>query len=171
MRVDLSPIRESLGAAIQFQEVQELASEPELGLIFSGPLEVKGSITNTGNGFLVTANLKFSYEGSCSRCLDTVNAAQEVTFTEEFNLEDNDSLLVIKGDQLDLSAYLAEQVLLALPMKLICKPECRGFCAECGVNLNQASCQCKNESFNPELAKLKTLLSLGGGGSNGESNQ
>lgn len=171
MKVDLSSIRETGGAAVQFQGVQELASEPQLGLNYTGPLEITGSITNTGNGFLVTANLKYSYNGNCSRCLDSVQGTQEVTLAEEFEPENNDSLLTIKGDKLDLTDYLAEQVLLNLPMKLICKPECRGFCAECGVNLNQTSCECIKENFNPELLKLKTLLSLEGGGSNGESNQ
>ena len=49
---------------------------------------------------------------------------------------------------------LREQVLLAIPMKPLCKPECKGLCPRCGVNLNLKDCGCAKEQFNPNLDAL-----------------
>ncbi len=47
-----------------------------------------------------------------------------------------------QGDGVLLEDVLREQVLLALPLKITCREECKGLCPQCGKNLNQEQCSC-----------------------------
>ena len=62
-----------------------------------------------------------------------------------------------RDERIDLSQMIVEQIVLALPMKPLCKPDCRGLCALCGANRNVASCECAPEETDPRWAPLKTL--------------
>jgi uncharacterized protein len=52
---------------------------------------------------------------------------------------------------------LAEQVLLAIPMKTICRSDCKGLCPHCGTNLNSDECRCESHAGDPRLAPLARL--------------
>src|SRR5579885_2513888 len=56
-----------------------------------------------------------------------------------------------------LEPVLEEQVLLALPMKVICQRDCRGLCPNCGANLNHEECRCETHSLDPRMAPLARL--------------
>jgi uncharacterized protein len=60
-----------------------------------------------------------------------------------------------RDERIDLSQMIVEQIVLALPMKPLCKPDCRGLCALCGANQNLASCECAPEDTDPRWAPLK----------------
>ena len=62
-----------------------------------------------------------------------------------------------KGDEIDLREILREQIYLSLPAKLICHPDCRGLCPQCGINLNEGQCRCTETLGHPGFAKLKNL--------------
>jgi len=62
-----------------------------------------------------------------------------------------------RDERIDLSQMMVEQIVLALPMKPLCKPDCRGLCALCGANRNLLSCDCGPEDTDPRWAPLKTL--------------
>jgi uncharacterized protein len=63
----------------------------------------------------------------------------------------------IHGDTLDLRATIQEQVLLALPMHVLCRPDCRGLCSRCGQPLNAGGCGCPPEEPDPRWAALSRL--------------
>ena len=52
---------------------------------------------------------------------------------------------------------LWEEFSLALPVKPLCRPDCRGLCPECGKNLNEGACGCSRDSGDPRLAALRQL--------------
>jgi uncharacterized protein len=58
------------------------------------------------------------------------------------------------GQGLFLADALAEQVHLALPMKVLCSAECKGLCPSCGANLNRDRCRCGPRPADPRLAPL-----------------
>jgi uncharacterized protein len=60
-----------------------------------------------------------------------------------------------KDDEIDLENLIREQILLAVPMKPLCKTECLGICPKCGENLNVRLCTCSTKEIDPRLAKLK----------------
>jgi uncharacterized protein len=64
-----------------------------------------------------------------------------------------------QGDGLLLEDVLREQVLLALPLKVTCREDCKGLCPQCGKNLNQEQCSCSTELEDPRWAALKDVRS------------
>jgi uncharacterized protein len=64
-----------------------------------------------------------------------------------------------QGDGLLLEDVLREQVLLALPLKVICRDDCRGLCAQCGQNLNEGQCSCATVMEDPRWTALREIRS------------
>ena len=73
----------------------------------------------------------------CSRCLTQVNQAIKQDFKKSYNID------ALK-DYLDINSDIREEVLLNFPMKVLCKPDCKGICLNCGVNLNNDKCRCNS---------------------------
>ena len=59
--------------------------------------------------------------------------------------------------QINPEALLWEEFLLSLPVKPLCRPDCRGLCASCGQNLNLGKCSCNKDEGDPRLAVLRNL--------------
>jgi len=77
---------------------------------------------------------------------------------EEERLKDDDTEIgFFEGEGLFLADVLKEQVLLSLPMKVICQSDCRGLCPSCGANLNHEECRCETHKSDPRLAPLARL--------------
>jgi uncharacterized protein len=106
----------------------------------------------------------------CARCVETVldevhrsfdlfySPLPHGTRPEEARLRDDDAEIgFFQGEGLFLADVLREQVLLALPMKVICRSDCRGLCPNCGANLNHEECRCETHSSDPRLAPLARL--------------
>src|SRR6266436_1805948 len=62
-----------------------------------------------------------------------------------------------QGSGLFLADVIKEQVLLALPVKVICQSDCRGLCPNCGANLNHEECRCETHATDPRMAPLARL--------------
>lgn len=106
---------------------------------------------------LVEGGIHGAYHVDCARCLEPAEIVVEdtelrLTFLapskraeqrqeEELALEDLDTY-THDGRQVDLEPLVREQLLLALPMTPLCRPDCRGFCTGCGTNLNHERCRC-----------------------------
>lgn len=108
---------------------------------------------------------------SCGRCLEgfTLNIDQELDLfylahavgqeneeEDEVELSDRDVVVAYyEGDRLDLGNVIREQLFLDVPMKRVCREDCRGLCPHCGVNRNQQDCACPNEE--PSLSPFASL--------------
>lgn len=172
MKVGIGSIREIRGGAVSFEG--SLAIDfGQLGIDVVGPVNVRGTVTNTGEGFLVQASVDLEYRADCARCLEPITRQETVLISEEFTSDresaDTGTLFYFSGDFIVLDECIREQVMLSIPMKILCSDDCRGICPECGRNLNQGPCSCFPPNSNPQLSKLKTLLSTEGGGTNGKS--
>ena len=78
---------------------------------------------------------------------------------EEVELQDEDLSTAFYHDHvLDLGEMLREQFYLALPMRPLCRPDCKGLCPQCGVDRNVEACQCHAEWVDPRLSVLKALV-------------
>src|SRR5690606_17342567 len=62
------------------------------------------------------------------------------------------------GDVIELDGLVREILLLALPMKPVCREDCRGLCRICGTNLNEGACDCRGDDVDPRLAALKRWM-------------
>jgi uncharacterized protein len=64
-----------------------------------------------------------------------------------------------QGESLLLEDAVCEQVLLALPLKVICREDCKGLCPHCGKNLNMEQCHCSEPMEDPRWSALKDIRS------------
>jgi uncharacterized protein len=134
------------------------------------PLEVRATAELVEGQIRICGNLHTRVELVCARCLDTVveeisrdfdlfyRPMTSMSAEEEFQLNlDDTEMAFFEGDGLFLADVLAEQVNLALPMKVICSSDCRGLCPHCGANLNNEECRCEKNGSDPRLAPLARL--------------
>jgi uncharacterized protein len=174
------------GAEAMFLDVKELAVRKlslrksyAPGAIDYHTSEIKQveplSVTATaelydGSQIRITGELETKLELACARCLEPVTEEVHRSFDlfysplpkiakpEEERLKDDDADVgFYKGDGLFLTDVLTEQVLLAVPMKAICRSDCRGLCVACGANLNHEECRCETHSTDARLAPLARL--------------
>jgi uncharacterized protein len=61
------------------------------------------------------------------------------------------------GEGLEFNDSLRELILMEVPMKPVCRLDCRGLCPQCGANLNAGQCACPVEEADPRWAKLQAL--------------
>jgi len=114
--------------------------------------------------------LSAQLELQCARCLEPVSRDIKREFEllyrplgadagrDELSVTDAEAEIgYYQGDGLLLEDVLREQVLLALPLKVTCREDCKGLCPQCGKNLNQEQCSCSTEVDDPRWAALKEV--------------
>jgi uncharacterized protein len=134
------------------------------------PLEVRATAELVEGQIRVTGELHTRLELACARCLEPVQEDISREFdlfyrpltsmnkeeAECLKLDDTD-IAFFEGEGMFLADVLAEQVFLSLPMKAICRSDCRGLCPQCGVNLNNEECRCESHPSDPRMAPLARL--------------
>ena len=72
----------------------------------------------------------------------------------ELSDEENDDgeFVVVPDETLDVDELVTEDILLDLPSKFLCSPDCKGLCPRCGKDLNEGDCGCRREDVDPRLA-------------------
>lgn len=134
------------------------------------PLTGRVHLLRTDAGILVQGRVYTEVEMLCSRCLAPLALPLEVTLEEEFRPSVpigsdrviaesvEDPALVIDGQHvLDLWELIRQQLLLAVPMHPLCRPDCAGLCPTCGQDLNEGPCECA-EDTDPRWAVLELVI-------------
>ncbi len=119
-----------------------LEIEPSELLTVSAPVHYDLVVKAVSGGALVEGEIGTELTGVCGRCLTPVT--REIA---------NDRICLFlelgDADEIDISEELRSELLLELPMTLLCSEECRGLCPECGCNRNTTRCNCKGTSAGP----------------------
>lgn len=138
-------------------------------LIAITPLELSGEVSRIEGGYALSGRLVYGGELECSRCLAAYPFREDETFSvvlyprrpaagEETELaKDELDALFYDDPVVPLAPIAEERVQMALPMKPLCRPDCKGLCAECGNDLNQGACACAHESADPRWEALRAL--------------
>ena len=134
------------------------------------PLEVMATAELLASQIRIEGNLETKIELVCARCLEPVVEEVSRTFdlfyapvpkvekpTIDQLKDDETEIGFYKGEGLFLADVLREQLLLALPLKVICQSDCRGLCPNCGANLNHEECRCETHATDPRMAPLARL--------------
>jgi uncharacterized protein len=129
----------------------DLASVPEV----TGELTFKGEARLAGDGMRLTGHLHGDIAPACARCLEAIPMAVDkdldLLYQPESVLGESAEVEIHAPDTdvgffsdpgVDVAEVAREQVLLALPMQPLCRPDCRGLCPRCGTNLNSGTCSC-----------------------------
>jgi uncharacterized protein len=120
----------------------------------------------------VNGQLSTTLELACARCLEPVTQEVKRKFDllyrplgvdagrEEMSVTGAEAeVSYYQGEGLLLEDAVREQVLLALPLKAICREDCKGLCSHCGANLNLEQCSCAEPFEDPRWTALKDLRS------------
>ncbi len=115
-------------------------------------------IRRSGDLYYVTVDIQGTFETFCHKCLDPVNHRLETSFdlvvqrggankAEEFAAGMEEYIYLPQGThELSLDAHVYENLIVSIPMQILCNDDCKGLCAECGINLNTETCNCVREA-------------------------
>lgn len=174
MRIYLPEVRMKAGEAVEYRFEEDLSScfddFPE-----GGTLKVQVAVSYSGDNVIIRGNLEAAVETTCSRCLEPFTHHFKTDFSDAFTVlrvvPVNDApdtlaaeaanLLTVTGDYLYLNEYIRQLIILAQEYSPLCNSDCKGICAGCGTDLNQAACRCADDDplIDVRLLKLKELNS------------
>jgi uncharacterized protein len=119
-------------------------------------------ITRAAQGLLVQVKIQASMQAECVRCLGNFSQPLEIDFTELYAFTSNSvtesGLIFPENGKIDLAPIVREEMLLAIPISPLCRPDCKGLCPVCGENLNETTCNHEDEAIDPRLSALRSLL-------------
>lgn len=136
------------------------------GLRFSTPVSIIGRAQSVVSGeVVVLVRVEAELSQECRRCLKPVESRMEEVFDLVFSPVDKtgepvDETTRILSDtalDLDLAEAIREEVVLSQSLLLLCKPDCKGLCPRCGINLNEERCSCSNVESDPRWDSLRAL--------------
>ena len=125
------------------------------------------AVTNTGEGkYFLEGSTQVTVEIPCSRCLEPVAYVCELTLDRELETdkpeagqaEDLDEQPYLSGYNLDVDQLVCDELILNLPMKVLCSESCKGICNRCGTNLNHETCDCDTRSLDPRMAVIQDIF-------------
>ena len=118
-------------------------SEPDR-LLIEKPLHFSLNVQLLGSQILVSGSASIDFTAVCDRCIkkyDLKVSVDEIChYIEDF-----------KEDRVELTEFIREDVLLEVPMKLICNEACVGLCPTCGKDLIIGECKCSKQSDAPSI--------------------
>ena len=153
-----------------------LIQEFQLECRLTAPLRAYLHVQPMENGLLVRGSLKGDFFMPCSRCAEETAIVADESFEHFVPLlsdeEEVKELCAIDDDQflrclpgrapeLNIAALCAEEFVLALPVKALCRTECKGLCPLSGTNLNEKNCACDLHGGDPRLAALRNMKVTG----------
>jgi len=137
-----------------------------------GDLKLDAVAELVGVEIHVRGHLSTVLERACDRCLAAVaipverdldlfyRPMEEIVREEEIEIaEDELGVAFYSEEGIDLADVVIEQVILSMPMKVVCRQDCRGLCPACGANRNLEPCDCsKQTSETRDGSPFSTLL-------------
>jgi len=169
MRIELEHLEGSKGDFAHVYQPDELNPVDERVSLIA-PAAVNGKVRLSGNEVFVNGHVDARVQVECDRCLKPVELPINVDFTLEYIsgseyessqtaalTEDEMSVSVFDGEAIEVDEIVKEQVLLAVPTRMLCREDCKGICPECGKDLNAGECKCVKDDIDPRWAALKNL--------------
>ena len=129
--------------------------------LFSSDVAVKGCVKTVTGIVSLEAEASVTVTTECAKCakevIQRLNVPVSHLLIDKLNEEDNDDFIVVEDMVLELDELILEDIYLSLPIRFLCKEDCKGLCAFCGKDLNEGDCGC-SKPVDPRLAALQALL-------------
>ena len=158
------------------QELQRTTVLPEdlgtevIAIKAGSPVEIDVRLESVVEGVLVTGSVSGTATGACVRCLDPVELDVDAGFQELFAYtdraahhhevagdSDEDDVYELVDDLVDLETVLRDAVVPTLPFQPVCRDDCPGLCAQCGLHLAEDPDH-HHEVIDPRWSALSGLL-------------
>lgn len=138
---------------------------------FLSPVKIDFNLYRVNDMFRGDGSVETSLHLQCSRCLEnfvfSIHSEFALNFTSEPDAEaesgshaeyeinaEQVGLVLIYNDEIDLIKVIQEQIIMALPIRPLCREDCRGLCPQCGADLNKGSCRCEKVVVSPKFQSL-----------------
>jgi uncharacterized protein len=111
-------------------------------------VDVEVSLEGFSGGIRVRGHVAAPWRGVCRRCSAPVSGTLDVSVNERYvdhPPPEDEEAYPLSGEFVDLLPLARDAVLLELPIAPLCRPDCRGLCANCGADLNEGPCACSSE--------------------------
>lgn len=155
-------LKEPVGAKRRYK-IDEFAGENDENHVIG---EVK--LIRTNRGILVTGTIATDVYGQCSRCLKPAHLSITFYMEDEYFpfIDINtglplpvlpDEFIIGEDNVLDLDEALRQYIITATPTKILCKPDCRGICPICGIDMAIGNCEHKNRTYDHRWDRLIQL--------------
>src|SRR4029453_6877723 len=130
---------------------------------------IAGEVSRVEGGHSLSARMRWSGQLECSRCLTPYDFANDEQFSLLLYPRKPVHAAEVSLDRDDLDAHyyddpavsvapiVEERIQMAVPMKPLCRPECRGLCPQCGTDLNVSECNCVVDEIDPRWRALELL--------------
>lgn len=128
------------------QEELDFSTQVDLEMSYVPcPAEGTGCVRSAAGSLLLDADCTFSVDTECARCLSPVKRRLKTHVTHYLtdNLADEGSegYIIVNYKSFDVSALLREDMILSMPARFLCRPDCKGLCPVCGADLNAGECE------------------------------
>ncbi len=164
MIIDINPILKGEKTQIDVEYLLNIKDEID-DIDFAETFTVKGTVKDMAGYITLKLEADIKYKTSCARCLEPVSESRLIVFEKtvvtentELQNDENDDYIMSKDGFINADDTLIEQILLELPLRHLCKEDCKGLCPKCGCNLNKRSCNCDTSVPDPRFDILRKLL-------------
>lgn len=169
MRIDVKDLAQGKKSFDYVLQAEEIRLDED-SLRVASPLRVSGEMSLRRDEVFVNGVMRGRIEATCDRCLRWVPLFNDLDFdarlmpaasyyrnhTAELHNEDL-GYSVFDDEAIDLDELVREQLLLSLPVRLLCEAECRGLCSECGADLNHQQCACDTRAIDSRWNALTAM--------------
>jgi len=169
MRIELENLEGGKGDFAQVYEPDDLNPLDERVRLVAAAT-VTGKVRRARNEVFVNGHVDTRVQVECDRCLQPIELPVAAEFALEYITgseyetsaaaeltEAELSVSVFDGKAIEVDEIVKEQILLAVPTRMLCREDCEGICPECGTDRNTGSCDCVTKDIDPRWAALKNL--------------
>ncbi len=157
MRISVEKLRKELGGTLSRTFKPKPEDLADVGIEFANrPIDVSVELQNAGEEIIGTIEVDCVLSLECARCVErggfVLSAVRQVEYLvsptpEELEAElDGWFISQYDGETVDLTDDVRQMLHLALPIRFLCRDDCRGLCPHCGKNLNTDRCVCPTKS-------------------------
>jgi len=178
MYIRIEQIKEE-GLALKFEEkaeffpvLAEMTAQGECE--FVAPIKTALKALRIGDMIEVTGEVNSRVRLPCGRCLNEyetslksrfdltfahrISGAEEIEEPQEIEISaDEAGMIYFEGEAINLQDGIQEQVIMAFPIRSLCRESCKGLCAGCGSDLNEGDCGCDRQPPDGKFSALKNL--------------
>ncbi len=135
MKINISRLKNNETELFE-EEIDPEDLDLDIGVMsFPDNLMLKAEVLKSDNDLSVQAHVEGERRFTCSLCLEEFNNLFEKDFVLHYDIKGLDSVTI---DQ-----EVRDEIILDHPIRVLCRPDCKGLCASCGANLNAGQCGCK----------------------------
>jgi uncharacterized protein len=118
-------------------------------IVFACPVKVSAGYSYDTKAMVLTGQIEGALSSDCALCAASFMESLSISFTERYirgGAAGNEDAYTFEGETIELAPMVLDNLFLHLPLKSVCKADCRGLCPVCGIDRNKAACGCTQPS-------------------------